>query len=489
MSLDLNYRNVSKVFGQGGKNPVAALREVSFTIRPGELFCLLGPSGCGKTTLLRSTAGLESISGGQIFYGGKDMTSIPPFRRNIGMVFQSFALYPHMNIFENVAYGLRVRKTPEAEVKRKVNAVMELVGLMEELKRNPSPSGLSGGQQQRVAIARALVYDPDILLLDEPLANLDAKLRRYMRAEIRRIQKATNITTIFVTHDQEEAMAVGDRLAVMRRGVVEQIGTSDELYNKPNSAFVANFIGKMNLLGATLASLEGGGGGRRSLCRGAQCRRPCREEPSSRLDGSGRLGPRRSTSRTAFHRQGRRPRRDRGQGEHHPAPRSVRPLRGRRGRRALGPGLRGRHARSRGGHFRRRPRLRDHQGREGFALPARPGASRMKSRNLENAAALGEKKGLANFIQKDFTPYLVFLVPDGLPLRLPFLAAREHIPEGLHEVGKQIRLGRVERRRLQEVFHEFPLPEKPPQLLHRGHFGNGAFPSSSACRWVISSRG
>ena len=259
MSLDLNYRNVSKVFGQGGKNPVAALREVSFTIRPGELFCLLGPSGCGKTTLLRSTAGLESISGGQIFYGGKDMTSIPPFRRNIGMVFQSFALYPHMNIFENVAYGLRVRKTPEAEVKRKVNAVMELVGLMEELKRNPSPSGLSGGQQQRVAIARALVYDPDILLLDEPLANLDAKLRRYMRAEIRRIQKATNITTIFVTHDQEEAMAVGDRLAVMRRGVVEQIGTSDELYNKPNSAFVANFIGKMNLLGATLAPLEGGG--------------------------------------------------------------------------------------------------------------------------------------------------------------------------------------------------------------------------------------
>lgn len=256
MSLDLNYHNVTKIFGAGGKNPVKALREVSFTIHPGELFCLLGPSGCGKTTLLRSTAGLESISSGQIFYGGKDITSIPPFRRNIGMVFQSFALYPHMNIFENVAYGLRVRKTPEAEVRRKVNEVMELVGLMEELKRNPSPSGLSGGQQQRVAIARALVYDPDILLLDEPLANLDAKLRRYMRAEIRRIQKATKITTIFVTHDQEEAMAVGDRLAVMRKGIVEQIGTSDELYNKPNSAFVANFIGKMNFLDATLVARE-----------------------------------------------------------------------------------------------------------------------------------------------------------------------------------------------------------------------------------------
>lgn len=259
MSLDLNYCNVSKMFGAGGKNVVQALRDVSFTIQPGELFCLLGPSGCGKTTLLRSTAGLETVTSGKILYGDKDMTAIPPFRRNIGMVFQSFALYPHMSIFENVAYGLRVRKRPEAEVREKVAKVMELVGMTEELRRNPSPSGLSGGQQQRVAIARALVYDPDILLLDEPLANLDAKLRRRMRAEIRRIQKATNITTIFVTHDQEEAMAIGDRLAVMRKGVVEQIGTSDELYNAPNSAFVANFIGKMNFLKATI--IEKGGDG------------------------------------------------------------------------------------------------------------------------------------------------------------------------------------------------------------------------------------
>lgn len=258
MSLDLQYRNVSKTFGADGKNPVQALRDVSFTIKPGELFCLLGPSGCGKTTLLRSTAGLETISSGIIQYGEKDITSIPPFRRNIGMVFQSFALYPHMNIFENVAYGLRVRRTPEAVVKEKVARVMELVGMADELRRNPSPSGLSGGQQQRVAIARALVYDPDILLLDEPLANLDAKLRRRMRAEIRRIQKATNITTIFVTHDQEEAMAIGDRLAVMRRGIVEQIGTSDELYNAPTSAFVANFIGKMNFLKARLLSRSEG---------------------------------------------------------------------------------------------------------------------------------------------------------------------------------------------------------------------------------------
>ncbi|MGE4584746.1 MAG: ABC transporter ATP-binding protein [Sphaerochaeta sp.] len=252
MSLNLTYKNVNKIFGEQSKNPVHALNDVSFTIEPGELFCLLGPSGCGKTTLLRSTAGLESISSGQILYGDKDMTLIPPFRRNIGMVFQSFALYPHMNIFENVAYGLRVRKTPDEEVRKRVTEVMELVGLTEELKRNPSPTGLSGGQQQRVAIARALVYDPDILLLDEPLANLDAKLRRYMRAEIRRIQKATNITTIFVTHDQEEAMAIGDRLAVLRKGVVEQIGSSNELYTKPNNAFVSNFIGKMNFFNARL---------------------------------------------------------------------------------------------------------------------------------------------------------------------------------------------------------------------------------------------
>ncbi|HRV24054.1 MAG TPA: ABC transporter ATP-binding protein, partial [Sphaerochaeta sp.] len=210
MSLNLTYSKIHKIFDPHSKNPVHALKDVSFSIEPGELFCLLGPSGCGKTTLLRATAGLETITSGHILYGDMDMTSIPPFRRNIGMVFQSFALYPHMNIFENVAYGLRVRKMEEKEIKRRVTEVMELVGLTEELKRNPSPTGLSGGQQQRVAIARALVYDPDILLLDEPLANLDAKLRRYMRAEIRRIQKATNITTIFVTHDQEEAMAIGD---------------------------------------------------------------------------------------------------------------------------------------------------------------------------------------------------------------------------------------------------------------------------------------
>ena len=254
MSKTVRYENVNKIYAEGTKNAVHALKNVSFSINEGELFCLLGPSGCGKTTLLRSTAGLEKISSGKMYYGDVDISTIPPYKRNIGLVFQSFALYPHMTIFENVAYGLRVRKVPNDIVTKKVTEVMELVGLQEELKRNPSPTALSGGQQQRVAIARALVYDPDVLLLDEPLANLDAKLRRYMRAEIRRIQKATNITTIFVTHDQEEAMAVGDRLAVFRKGVVEQIGTSDELYNQPSNAFVANFIGKMNFFNSHVVS-------------------------------------------------------------------------------------------------------------------------------------------------------------------------------------------------------------------------------------------
>ena len=250
------YKDVVKKF-KGKKETVTALKGVSFEINQGELFCLLGPSGCGKTTLLRISAGLESLTSGQIFYGEKDITSIPPFRRNIGMVFQSFALYPHMSVFENVAYGLRVRKKPEDFIKNKVTEIMELVGLPDVLRRNPSPTALSGGQQQRIAIARALVYDPEILFLDEPLASLDAKLRRYMRAEIRRIQKATNITTIYVTHDQEEAMAIGDRLAIMNTGLVEQIGSSDQVYHQPENMFVANFIGKMNFFSATILEIQG----------------------------------------------------------------------------------------------------------------------------------------------------------------------------------------------------------------------------------------
>ena len=172
------------------------------------------------------------------------------------MVFQSFALYPHMTVFENVAYGLRVRKVPQDQVTKKVKEIMDLVGLPDVLERNPSPTALSGGQQQRVAVARALVYDPEILLLDEPFANLDAKLRRYMRTEIRRIQKITKITTIFVTHDQEEAMAIGDRLAVMKDGNTVQIGSADDVYRLPLTRFVANFIGKMNFFDCRIGNKD-----------------------------------------------------------------------------------------------------------------------------------------------------------------------------------------------------------------------------------------
>lgn len=250
------YENVVKQFPGKGGEPVTALDGVSFEIRQGELFCLLGPSGCGKTTLMRCTAGLETLTSGRILYGGVNFAEIPPHRRNIGMVFQKFALFPHMTVFENVAYGLRVRKTPEAEIRRRVTEAMELVGLPEILKRDQGPTALSGGQQQRVAIARALVYDPEILLLDEPLANLDAKLRRHMRTEIRRIQKRANVTAIYVTHDQEEAMAIADRLAVMNRGRVEQIGSPDEVYRRPKTPFVADFIGKMNFFVGTVTRAE-----------------------------------------------------------------------------------------------------------------------------------------------------------------------------------------------------------------------------------------
>lgn len=263
MSPRLKYDGVVKKFETRGET-VLALNSVSAEVEEGELFCLLGPSGCGKTTLLRSTAGLEAINDGKIFYGDHDFSFIPPYRRNIGMVFQNYALYPHMTIFENVAYALRIRKTPEKEIKKKVEAIMDLVGLPGVLNR--SPNELSGGQQQRVALARALVYEPELLLLDEPLANLDAKLKVQMRSEIRRIQKAAGVTTIYVTHDQLEAMAISDRLAIMDRGVICQVGTPFEIYSDPRSRFIAGFIGTMNFFEGRV---EGSGAGA-SLMIGGQ---------------------------------------------------------------------------------------------------------------------------------------------------------------------------------------------------------------------------
>ena len=239
----LSIRNLTKVFRGKGER-VTALENVSLDIQEGELFTLLGPSGCGKTTTLRCIAGFEKPTGGKIDFLDNDFTTIPPSRRNIGMVFQSYALFPHMSIFENVAYGLKIRKNPRREIEQKVDKILKLVGL--DTTKQRKPSELSGGQQQRIALARALVYDPQLLLLDEPLSNLDAKLRVYMRGEIRRIQQRAKVTTLYVTHDQEEALSISDRIAVMHAGNVSQIGTPDEIYEDPNSIRVADFIGQAN---------------------------------------------------------------------------------------------------------------------------------------------------------------------------------------------------------------------------------------------------
>jgi iron(III) transport system ATP-binding protein len=253
MTVALIVDRLCKEFG-GGPEHVVAVRDVSLEVRAGELFTLLGPSGCGKTTTLRLIAGLETATSGRIVFDGQDFTALPPFRRNLGMVFQSYALYPHMRIFENVAYGLRARHVAEVEIRQRVGAVLDLVGLTGMAERRPGQ--LSGGQQQRIALARALVYGPRLLLLDEPLSNLDAKLRVYMREEIRKIQQRAGITTLYVTHDQEEALSISDRLAVMYRGRVMQIGTPVAVYESPATVGVADFLGRANFLDARVIRAE-----------------------------------------------------------------------------------------------------------------------------------------------------------------------------------------------------------------------------------------
>ena len=241
----LSVRNLSKEFTTGASR-VSAVDNVSFDVYGGEFFTMLGPSGCGKTTTLRVIAGLERATSGEITVDGSDFMSVPPQRRNIGMVFQSYALFPHLSIFENVAYGLRLRGIGADEIRRRVAATLTLLQLEPYAARHPAV--LSGGQQQRVSIARALVYEPTMLLLDEPLANLDAKLRVMMREEIRALQRRLGITTLYVTHDQEEATAVSDRLAVFNYGRLIQLGTPEEIYARPQTLFVADFIGRANFL-------------------------------------------------------------------------------------------------------------------------------------------------------------------------------------------------------------------------------------------------
>ncbi len=256
-SVSVRLEKVTKTFvDPHSKKDVHAVREADFTIEPGELVTLLGPSGCGKTTTLRMVAGFELPTSGKIFIGDEDITFLPSNRRDKAMVFQSYGLFPHMSVFENVAYGLKLRKVEAAEISRRVNETLALVGLA-ELGNRP-PGRLSGGQQQRVALARALIVEPSVLLLDEPLSNLDALLREQMRVEIRRIQKSLGITALYVTHDRTEAMSLSDRVIVMNAGAVVQIGSPHEIYQDPVDAFVAGFIGKVTFFPGTVVEVDRG---------------------------------------------------------------------------------------------------------------------------------------------------------------------------------------------------------------------------------------
>ncbi|HUD61145.1 MAG TPA: ABC transporter ATP-binding protein [Acetobacteraceae bacterium] len=243
---------------------VTAVDGIGFDIAPGELVTLLGPSGCGKTTTLRAVAGLETPSSGSIrlngqtVFGAAERRNVPAEKRGVSMVFQSYAIWPHMTVFDNVAYGLRVRKLPQAEVRQNVARVLGLVQMQDYADRPASK--LSGGQQQRVAVARAIAFSPNVLLFDEPLSNLDAKLRAEMRVELRELQRRLDITSLYVTHDQEEALAISDRVIVMNGGRIEQIGSPEEIYNRPRSRFVADFVGSANLIkGQIRGPAEAGG--------------------------------------------------------------------------------------------------------------------------------------------------------------------------------------------------------------------------------------
>ena len=240
-AVEVRLEGLSRHYG-----PVVALDRLDLTLRPGELVALLGPSGCGKTTTLRLLAGLEDADGGRVVVGGRDLTRVPANKRDMGMVFQAYSLFPHMTVRQNVAFGLRLRRVGAAERDQRAVDMLNLVGLAEQAKRYPHQ--LSGGQQQRVALARALAIEPQVLLLDEPLSALDAKVRAQLRDQIRRIQLEVGITTLFVTHDQEEALAIADRVGVMREGHIEQLAPPTEVYARPATSFVAEFVGLSNRL-------------------------------------------------------------------------------------------------------------------------------------------------------------------------------------------------------------------------------------------------
>ncbi|MDR2865070.1 MAG: ABC transporter ATP-binding protein [Spirochaetaceae bacterium] len=250
MSVKIICDKVVKKYGES-----VIIPDLSLEIQEGEFFTLLGPSGCGKTTLLRMIAGFNSIEGGTIQFNDTVINNLPPGKRNIGMVFQNYAIFPHMNVWKNVAFGLTNRNVPKDEIEKRVDKILATVKI--DQFRDRMPERLSGGQQQRVALARAIVIEPDVLLMDEPLSNLDAKLRVEMRNAIRDIQKSINITTVYVTHDQEEAMAVSDRIAIMNGGVIQHIGSPREIYQRPANVFVATFIGHSTIMPG---KLKGSGG-------------------------------------------------------------------------------------------------------------------------------------------------------------------------------------------------------------------------------------
>ncbi len=250
MSVSINIENVKKIY-----NDIEVIPDLSLNIRNGEFFTLLGPSGCGKTTLLRMIAGFNSIESGLIKFGEEVINEIPAHNRNIGMVFQNYAIFPHLTVRQNIEFGLKLRKMSKDEMKKKTDEILGVVKI--EQYQNRLPEHLSGGQQQRVALARAIVIHPSVLLMDEPLSNLDAKLRIEMRGAIREAQKQVGITTVYVTHDQEEALAISDRIAVMKEGRIQQVGAPHSIYTRPYNVFVSTFIGHSNLFYGTAATQEG----------------------------------------------------------------------------------------------------------------------------------------------------------------------------------------------------------------------------------------
>ena len=250
MSVNIKIKDAVKKYGNN-----TIISDLSVDIKEGEFFTLLGPSGCGKTTLLRMIAGFNSIEGGDFYFNDKRINDMDPAKRNIGMVFQNYAIFPNLTVEKNVSFGLKNRKLPEAEIKEKTDKFLKLMQIDEYRER--MPDRLSGGQQQRVALARALAITPDVLLMDEPLSNLDAKLRVEMRTVIKNIQHSVGITTVYVTHDQEEAMAVSDRIAVMSGGDIQHIGTPKDIYQRPSNLFVATFIGRTNVLNCDLKAKDG----------------------------------------------------------------------------------------------------------------------------------------------------------------------------------------------------------------------------------------